>query len=261
MLAGKIGYFRASLDPAAAAYLAAVEIADGQALESAVRAAINNFIVGCKTDGIWSAIKASCILCGARTLSGALVPLVGAAPTNFNFVAGDYNRKTGLVGNGSNKYLNSNRAGTADPQNNLHLSVYVTAANVADATRAYIGNGQANAGASHILTQASGSSYGTRSRNQTFNVGANNSGLSTGFIGVSRQDSAAYGRRIAGTTSSVTQASDGSDAADHLVFNRTTGTAFANGRLAFYSIGEGLTLASLDSRVTALYNAIGAAIP
>jgi hypothetical protein len=35
----------------------------------------------------------------------------------------------------------------------------------------------------------------------------------------------------------------------------------SNGRLAFYSIGESLALASLDSRITALYNAIGAAIP
>jgi hypothetical protein len=45
---------------------------------------VNAFVKGCKADGIWSAIKASCILAGADTLAGALVPLVGAAPTNFN---------------------------------------------------------------------------------------------------------------------------------------------------------------------------------
>jgi hypothetical protein len=75
----------AALDSDAAAYIAAVEAADGQSLEVDVKTAINNFIVGCKADGIWTALKASCILSGARTLSGALVPLVGTAPTNFNF--------------------------------------------------------------------------------------------------------------------------------------------------------------------------------
>ena len=95
-------------DADANAYMAAVEAADGEPLELGVRLAITDFVLGCKADGIWSAIKASCILAGARTLNGALVPLVGTAPTNNNFVSGDYNRKTGLVGDGSTKYLNSN---------------------------------------------------------------------------------------------------------------------------------------------------------
>jgi hypothetical protein len=47
--------------------------------------AFDAFIKGCKTDGTWGAIKASCILAGWNNLDGALTPLVGAAPTNFNF--------------------------------------------------------------------------------------------------------------------------------------------------------------------------------
>jgi hypothetical protein len=74
------------LDADAATYIAAVETEDAQALESAVKTAINDFVVGCKADGIWDAIKSSCIMAGARTLSGALVPLKGTGPTNFNFV-------------------------------------------------------------------------------------------------------------------------------------------------------------------------------
>jgi hypothetical protein len=77
-------------DPDALRYIAAVQTADQQSLEPAVRKAITDFIVGCKADGIWSAIKASCILMGARTLSGALTPLRGGTPTNVNnnFVRG-----------------------------------------------------------------------------------------------------------------------------------------------------------------------------
>jgi len=44
------------LDPDAAAYITAVETADGQALEEKVKIAIDNFVLGCKADGIWSAI-------------------------------------------------------------------------------------------------------------------------------------------------------------------------------------------------------------
>jgi hypothetical protein len=108
-------------DPDAEAYIAAVEAADlaadptAEPLETATKVAIHSFVKGCKADGIWPAIKASCILAGARTLNGALVPLAGTAPTNFNFISGDYNRKTGLVGDGSTKYLDSNRNDTSEP--------------------------------------------------------------------------------------------------------------------------------------------------
>ena len=128
-------------DADAQAYFTRVEGASGdnQQLEFAVKAAINTFVLGCKSDGIWTAIKASCILAGARTLNGALQPLVGTAPTNVSslFVAGDYNRKTGLLGNGTTKYLDSNRNNNADPQNSNHNAVYVSTA--ATATSAYMG--------------------------------------------------------------------------------------------------------------------------
>jgi hypothetical protein len=114
---------RATFDADAAAYLRAVEAADGQALETPVKRAVDDFFRGCKADGIWDAIKASCILCGARTLAGALVPL-GWYGTDQHFVDADYNRETGLVGNGSSKYLDSGRENDADPQDdNRHSSL------------------------------------------------------------------------------------------------------------------------------------------
>jgi hypothetical protein len=42
---------RATFDPDAAAYLRAVEAADGQALETPVKRAVDDFIKGCKADG------------------------------------------------------------------------------------------------------------------------------------------------------------------------------------------------------------------
>ena len=126
-------------EPEAVSYVAAVEAADGQELEFGVAKAINDFVLGCKNDGIWDAIKACCILAGARTLSGALVPLVGAAPSKFGTEAGwNYNRETGLKGNGTDNYLNSNRNNQDDPQSNKHLSVYQTEEETRDVNRSAI---------------------------------------------------------------------------------------------------------------------------
>jgi hypothetical protein len=247
------------MDPDAAAYITAVETADGQALEEKTKIAIDNFVLGCKADGIWTAIKASCILAGARTLTGALVPLAGTAPTSFNFVSGDYNRKTGLVGNGSSKYLDSNRAGDADPQNSFSLTVYASSlATISPA--AYIGIGGVDAGASTLQANAAGAFTGFRSRNSA----QASTGVSTaaGFIGSSRSDPSSFVFRDKGTNYLSFTASQTPSAGNFLVFARAVGTseAFSNARLAFYSIGESLDLALLDARVTDLINAFGAAI-
>jgi hypothetical protein len=92
-------------NPIASAYIAAVEAADGASLESNVKTAIYNFVNGCMSDNIWSAIQNCCIMAGARTLAGALVPLKGIAPTNSGLST--YSRVLGPIGGGAS-YLNSN---------------------------------------------------------------------------------------------------------------------------------------------------------
>ena len=251
------------LDLDAAIYIDRVESADGQSLEAGVRSAINAFVVGCKADGIWSAIKASCILAGARTLAGALVPLVGAAPTNFNFMAWDYNRETGLVGNGSTKYLNSNRANNADPQDDQHLSVYASTAG----DKAYIGTMNNGFGDTFILA-TSASSWPFRSRISTFNEAARGTRTlvgKSGFIALSRAGSTSFTSRVDSVNETITSTSQAATSSAIGVFTRIgPGTAVGLGttaRIAFYSIGESLDLALLDARVTTLINAIAAAIP
>jgi hypothetical protein len=262
-------------DPDAAAYIAAVEAADEAespgvgALETATKVAIHSFVKGCKADGIWPAIKASCILSGARTLIGALVPLVGTAPTNpfVNpadeslgrlFVSGDYNRKTGLVGNGSTKYLDSNRNTNSDPQNNQHFSVYLSAAgSPSSSTQLYMGGSSSTGGLS--LGIASSQQF---SRSQSISFILTGSSSSTGLAAASRSLSASYIHRSAGSNSSLTAASQTPANSSIFVFRESpAGGLPTNARLAFYSIGESLDLALLDARVTTLINAFAAAIP
>lgn len=243
-------------DTDAQAYITAVETADGQALETGVKDAINAFVVGCKADGIWAAIKASCILAGARTLSGALVPLVGAAPTNFNFVAGDYNRKTGLVGNGSNKFINSNRSNSADPQNSAHRAVYITGTQSNAAL--FMSTPTVNTtGDSYFYSN--GGTINTAKLNTAGTPGPYASNVPTGLLGASRAASASFLVRNNGTNY-VQSVVSVSPLNENLQVFGVAGF-YSNARLAFYSIGESLDLALLDTRVTTLINALAAAIP
>jgi len=237
-------------DSDAQAYITAVEAADGQALETAVKDAINAFVVGCKADGIWNAIKASCILAGARTLNGALVPLTGTAPTNYNFLSSDYNRKTGLKGDATTKYLDSNRAANADPTNDFHLSIYQT-----EVFTSGIGIiGQDNTGFRTAI-------YTSGSAIRTVKVALPGTN-SVGFLGGSRSSSTSYEFRRLGTTSTITANSGAPSSSNIMVFRRDAAVSDGvNSRLSFYSIGESLDLALLDARVTTLINAFSTAIP
>jgi hypothetical protein len=239
---------RLSLDPDAAAYIAAVQTADGAALERSVKVALNDFVLGCKSDGIWDAIKASCVMAGARTLAGALVPLKGAAPTNFNFVSGDYDRKTGLIGDGATKYLDSNRANDADPQNNNHNAVF---ANFVGSFAFMTTDNGAVSGANFL-----GASL-VRSRTATSVSWSPVAGL----LATSRSVSSSYTYRAGGANVVVNQSSQLPSVSSVRLYSLGVGGApFATHRISFYSIGESLDLALLDARVSALMTAIDGAI-
>mgnify|MGYP003646195819 CR=1 FL=1 len=255
--------FGVALDADAAAYIARVEGASGdnQALEQGVKDAINAFVIGCKADGIWTAIKASCILAGARTLAGALQPLVGTAPTNNNFVTGDYNRETGLAGNGSSKYLDSNRTGNADPVDNHSAGVYVyTGGTPSNTTQIYLGNFPGSGSGSTNIGFDSNQLF-FRSRND--NIDRFSASTDTGLVGLSRSSGSTYSVRANQQDTSFTRGTQTANTANIILYRDNSGAFpfYTNARFAFYFIGESLNLALLDSRVTALINAYTAAIP
>jgi len=201
-----------------------------------------------------SMIKAMPFMVGARTLPGCLVPAVGPAPTNYNFVPPDYDRKTGLLGDGATTYLDSNRAGDAEALNNQHMSVYVDTASTA--TNAYIGLG----GDTGIYRNTALNAIDVRSRNSI--GGSTGSINSIGFIGISRGNASNFDARTSGNTVIINIVSNFANPQNTTVFARQSGTSLlADARIAFYSIGEALDLALLDARVSALITAIDGAIP
>lgn len=245
-----------AFDPDALTYINAVETADGQSLETGVRTAINDFVLGCKSDGIWNAIKASCILAGARTLTGALVPLVGTAPTNNNFVAGDYDRKTGLQADGTTKYLDTeeNPAVFAPNQNSIHLATYISANGGTSVA------GLLDTGSRGWLWIRGDTNFAANSGNAQASPNSSDVGL----VGVSRSNSSNYVARSQGVSNTLTATSYSSSSLDVAIFAlNQDGSIVDHGapRLSFYSIGESLDLAKLDTRVSNLMTAIDAAIP
>jgi hypothetical protein len=227
-------------------YILAVEAVEGP-LEVGVKKAINNFIVGCKSDGIWTAIKASCLLAGPKTLNGILVPLVGTAPTNINFISSDYNRKTGLKGDGSTKYLDSNRSNSADPQNSKHVSAYLTESPTRDATRSMIA----------VDTAPSNLFLGTTITSVFFRINFEfttptsfvDSNLILGLFGGSRNLSSNVNTRYNQNNGTLANTSINPSSTNIYIFSRQTLTNYSNARITFYSIGENIDLEKLENRV------------
>ena len=261
----------AAYDPDAQSYITAVEVQDGQSLETAVKDAINDFVVGCKNDGIWSAIKSSCILAGARTLDGAMVPLAGTTPTK-NGTVGDwnYNRKTGLQGNGTNNYINSNSTTSIFAlQTSRHHFVYgsnfaVTGSEAV--TGLYATANIATLEILNIVDPGPVRTYrsGTGTIGQFPSIG---SGLTTsGSIAGSRTSStsAVLYQNGASANANTTSLTPASSTLQFYVFAANVNNAavgLCNARLQFWSLGDGLSgtqMLDLHNRVTDLITAFNA---
>jgi len=240
-------------EPEVKTYIDAVEAADGELIEFGVANAVNDFVRGCKNDGNWEAIKASCILAGARTLEGALVPLVGVAPTNNNFVSPDYNRKTGLKGNGGTKYLNSNRANNADPRLSAHR---VVAGNFFSLGQVFMSNNAF----SWMYKFIQAGQYVGDVNNGGSNAGVNRFTTTSNFVGSNRNGNT-LSLRTSGGTTSVTSISNFYLGGNLIIGQSGLGLSGLKDNMTFYSIGESLDLTKLDTRVTALINAFSSAIP
>lgn len=247
-----------SFDSDALAYIRAVESADGEALETGVVTAINNFVSGLKTDNVWADIEAACILAGARTLAGALTPLKGSAPTNYNFVSSDYQRFNGLRGDGSTKYLDSNRANdAAGTQDDFHMGFYASITRQGNVNTP-IGCGLTGTTGSTIIRNGSSNSI-AMSNSRCRNTTGDNWNIQepfSRFFGMSRDNGSTWNGTSDETSPTYTRASQAPAAGNVYVFatnNGGTATEYdGRARIMFYTIGTATTLTSIRDRVFTL---------
>ena len=173
----------------------------------------------------------------------------------------DYNRITGLVGDGSTKYLDSNRSNNADPQNNQHVAVYQTALGTIVSGRLLSGRDPSTSTGSTQLSDGDGilanvEGY-SRYNGTLLSITRANAPK---FFGLSRSSSSSYTVRQASINTIRNDSSAAPNSTSITIFSNPAPNLHTNARVAFYSIGESLDLALLDSRVTTLMSDIATAI-
>jgi hypothetical protein len=233
-------------------YLARVKAADGAGVEVGVATAVDAFFRDAKESGAFSALKACCILAGARTLAGALVPVVGDAPTNVanGFVEGDFSRSSGLTGDGATTHLDTGRAYADDPQNSNHIAAYLSAIN---ADENYAGAGDTTVAFTRLGYFSSLLRYGVRTLQQN-----GPATLATGFMAAGRSDGSDVSLRYNGASTTTSAASVSTSGVDvnYTVFvtnyENVGLIGYSASTIAFYSFGEALNLEALDTAVTNL---------
>lgn len=234
-------------DSEAAAYILQVEAADGQSLEPLVARAINMFVIDCKVRGIWGAIKSSCLLCGARTLTGATIPLKGSAPTLTSFI-GHYNRETGLRRTSGTFAINRNN--NSDPQNSKHLAVFPTSIdcrNDGTGLKGLLAN-NTGSGDSFIYNDSTGGRIFLRA-NSSSNAFGSDLVNSNNLIGISVRSSSntqiIYNNRILIRNNNTTSPND-----SEIFLYGGSGLTSSTSRIAYYSVGENIDLRLLEQCLT-----------
>jgi len=250
-------------DADADAWFEAVRLANIAAGASASLAAIstpnkvvmNNLFLTLKAQNVWAAAQQSNFFGASPYLAGALVPLNPsfATVTNNNFVEADYSRTSGLLGDGTSKYIKTNFLPSAANQDNLHLQAYITQG-ASLTTRIFLGNTViATSGGfyANIATAASGTAVTTKCLGASSTNGT--LGRATGLASINRSVTATYDRYLCGNTVGVTSVGSAPVIAAFTVFAGSTGQSgtYNNARIGFYSIGS-----SIATTATYLSNAL-----
>lgn len=249
-----------SNDPDLVRYITSIELADGEPLEQGVALAYEQFILGCKIDGIWDSISASCILAGARTIAGATTPLKGPTPTNSMV---DYDRKTGLYKAGTNAVLfNTGINNNSLPLTNRHISLYATSAFSVPSgnPKIAIGGGYPYGGQTVIGVQSDGNIWASNC-STALNIDTGIPATTLGFFGISRSTNTDVVFRGNNTTLPFSDTATTYAWNQSIVVNsQNVNSRGAGQRTAFYSIGTDIDLALLEARLTTLMAKLNTAI-
>jgi hypothetical protein len=249
------------LDPTAATYIAAVEAADGQSMNTTIKIAVNDFFVGLKADaspnsGVsnYQALTQFFLFFAAKTLAGSLVPCKGNVPINTGLVSGDFTVKQGLTSS-VGKFLGSTYNGNFFAQDNNSGFGWMTALPT-DTNGFVLTDGLNVTGAYMLLPRGTPSNdVAVRSQSNTADIVTP---LTLGFVGTSRNSSTQFNIRTNGTTSTITRTSQTPRAVERLYLNAPGAAGAFTGKLGAAGQGAAITMSALDSRLTTLAAAVAA---
>jgi hypothetical protein len=234
-------------------YLARVEDADSARLETPV---LN--VMGTLAQYRIPLLGGAVFMAGARTLPGALVPMVGPAPTQSNLIGADYTRLQGVKFNGINKVVSTNVVGSTLQQDNHHMGVGISIAPTITG-RIGIGHGGSSAGALNIavpgglVTQVSYRSRSSASRNLTVTAPE-----WVDFHGLSRSNSSEYEYRSGSQSITFAQVSSAAATGTISVGADSGGSFFSDAGIRFYTLGTSIDLAEMRTRFNVAVSSLAA---
>lgn len=257
--------------------ITAADVAAGNSLglQNGVVTAITDYLTGMVSAGYLgvsnnvisqaaSTIKFLPLLFCARTIQGALVPVVGPTPTRSGQDAGwNYSQRNGLSGNGTNNFLNTNYNNSLDAQNSKIASI-VTTAETTSGVGSLI-NGRAtgsNAGQTQLYMFASNMSCNVHPSTDTSFTGGSRA---VGFYAVARTASTQFILNSNGANTTIASVSGPPSSYNLYILARNdAGTAnqfAASGtRVILPAIGGYIDPAALRSRQLNFRDAVWAAI-
>ena len=252
---------------AALHYLDKVELNDGLPLEAATRAAVIKFVSDLKTASLWDKIDTMVLMCGARTLSGALTALKGTCPDlTSSQLSYNYNRATGvkpLV----NAYLFTRVSGARLATTDNHMAAYVFEDISGALGGGLMGNNLTSSGGMGIgRSIVPGSGFQSRNKDSATNTTSPPHWSEPSLIGVSRGDSANYAIRVAGSdriVSSSTVTIDYNSTSEIQVFYTEPlggSLGVGNYRIALYSLGKAVDLELLEEKVAIFMGELASAV-
>jgi hypothetical protein len=246
----------AALDPAASAFISAAGITDATQIS-----AINNLVVGMKSDGIWTKMKAIYPFVGGTATAhkwNLKDPRDLDAAFRLVFNGGWTHSSTGATPNGTNGYADTKfNANTNLTNGNFHLSFYSRTNSTSGLFSAemlllstYMSSGWVNLRTNNKLSGTAGLSFGDDATE-----GAYASSITAGFmVGTETSNSL---RKVFKNNSLLVQNTTTSTTAitsSNIALSGSTVSNYSANQTAFTSMGDGLTdtdAANLYTRVQA----------
>jgi hypothetical protein len=227
-------------DTDASAYLNLVEAADSQPLEIGIKNSIHEFVLSCKQSGLWGSINNCFIFSGAKTLSGALVPLKGNSVSFHNFASGRYNRKR-IQGNGTS-YITL--GGASSTLNNFHAASHKITST--GSSEYYFGD----AISTTIPTINMRSEGSTKQKTTTlYTPTGGSAGERVGFHAINRNANGSYDIRYNRTSFTAAHAANPAYTSQTLTLFKVGSNTPSTVGLSFFSIGTSLDFALYEQIV------------
>lgn len=239
-------FIQSRVDFDAQSYIQRVERASNGAMHPVAKLAINQFVVETKRFDLWSKINTCCILMGARTVTGALIPLKGTAPSGQGTLSTLYaiNNQPGIYFNANTaNYIITNRNVNADAQNDHHVAVIVGGMD----NNAYIGGDNSTTAGSKFIGASAGSLTWRSTPSTSVSVTSGVTGTTPQFLGLSRSNSANFDVYRNGALANLVSTSGAQDANPFYVGannNNSARTSPTAAQISFYSLGAALDLVS-----------------